>query len=457
MRRHTWLLVAPPFAWANVRRKSAPALLKYDTSDLVNQFIKKPDGFLPFDTDDQVHRVVSRRGKFRFFTLGLALTDTRRLYQNVHKRFYLVLFDLRCDAPGYPRVKRDAVCEAGFVIRRHQWLFKSPGAAKMFDARVQRGMAGEQKMRSVAEKLGGVERLQRWIPDAERDNVGRWTIVGGEPEKPTEVVYPLHPLIPDPRLSNHPAEGRTIYFGLVPTSGTEMTESGEPRFDEYSLYDIRCFVRQHHAPCPKKPERNDCSGPLAWSEPTEAFQIAPVTDLIGTSYRPVNIQAPNLRVLKAQARIKDVGQRAPIRFNIPPASGPEIGTPSLPIFGGPALMGGLCIRNIPLTTIVAMVVYNIVKPIIVRIFQLYYLEPLEFCIPTMKADVPSLLTTTAAPGLEPTLDPLPIGTEAMSLADFAKEFGSDPEAEPAWPPPEPASSASELAAVPPPAEIGVGG
>jgi hypothetical protein len=450
MARHNWLLIAPQFAWTTVRRKTSPALLKYDTSDLVNLFIKKPDGFLPLTVDDQVYRVVRRHGRFKFFNLDLAQTDTRKLYQNVHKRFYLVVFDVRCDALGFPRVNRDSICEAGFVIRRREWVFKLKKSAQLFESRLQHGMAGEQKMRSVAETLGGVERQQRWIPDPDRDNVGAWEHVTGEPNKPLETIYPVYPLIPDPSLPNHPAADRTIYFGLVPTSGTEMTETGVPRFDEYSLYDIRCFVRQHRVPCPKKPGRNDCSGPLFWSAATDAFQIAPVTDLIGTSYRPVNVQVPNLRVLKAQARIKDIGKRAPIRFNIPPKSGAEIGAPSLPIFGEPKLMGGLCIRNIPLTTIVAMVVYNIFKPIVVRILQLYHLEPLEFCIPSASASVPGAIPAMISPPgtLSPSLDPLPIGPGIdISLEELKKELGSTE-----WPPAAPAAP-EELAAVPPPIEV----
>ena len=56
--------------------------------------------------------------------------------------------------------------------------------------------------------------------------------------------------------------------------------------------------------------------------------------------------------------------------------------PSLPIPGGPKLAGGICFRNIPLTTIVAMFAYNILKPIVTLIFQLYQLEALELCIST---------------------------------------------------------------------------
>ena len=44
---------------------------------------------------------------------------TRKIFLDTHKRFYLVVCQIHCDAPGLPaRRTRDDVCEAGFVVRR---------------------------------------------------------------------------------------------------------------------------------------------------------------------------------------------------------------------------------------------------------------------------------------------------------------------------------------------------
>lgn len=378
MPRHRWIVTAPAYAHpSGDRRGTGPIIQKYDTSELVNRFLEDPRASLSYTEEDQVHRVV-RLNVNKFFNLRYQPTGVRKLFLDTHKRFYLVVCSVHCDAPGLPRVERSAICEAGFVVRR-------------------------------IVTMKGEERRQRWVKHASVDNVGGWEDVISETGRPRDVVYPLYPLVPDPRQPRHAGAGHTLYFGLIPTSSTEMDGRGRPRFDDRTPYEIRCFVRQHQPPCPKKPARNDCPGPLAWSPASERYQLAPALDLIGTSYRPVNVQLPDLAELKAQAAIPGIGLRAPVRFNIPERSGPEVSAPVLPIPGGASLMGGICFRNIPLTTIVAMVVYNIFKPIVVAIFQLYYLLPLEFCIP-----IPSL--SGSVPGAPQVPTPPKLNTKPLTIA-----------------------------------------
>src|SRR5206468_8487862 len=45
-------------------------------------------------------------------------TNTRKIFLDTHKRFYLVACEVHCDAAGFPKVARDKICEAGFVVRR---------------------------------------------------------------------------------------------------------------------------------------------------------------------------------------------------------------------------------------------------------------------------------------------------------------------------------------------------
>ena len=81
---------------------------------------------------------------------------------------------------------------------------------------------------------------------------------------------------------------------------------GNARFDDHSLYEIRCYARRHKLLCPKKSTRNDCQGELTWSQRTEHCQLASHFDLTGTSNRPVTIQLPGfLPALEAQS-----GQRS---------------------------------------------------------------------------------------------------------------------------------------------------
>ena len=54
-------------------------------------------------------------------------TNTRKIFRDTHKRFYLVVCQFHCDAPGFPRVGRQKICEAGFVLRRR--IAHIPGGA----------------------------------------------------------------------------------------------------------------------------------------------------------------------------------------------------------------------------------------------------------------------------------------------------------------------------------------
>ncbi len=420
---HDWRLVAPTYAMPAGRspRGTAPIFQKYDTSDLVNLFLKDPrtsdnGPAHPFKVQDQVH-VVHHTGVVKFLNLQYVPTPTRKLFLDSHKRFYLVVCELHCDVFGFPNASRDGVCEAGFVIRRHDWLFPRRESLDHFRAIRRDSNADIHGLHAHAMSLQGRHVVQRWVPTPGTDGVGEWLETAGDPASLDEAVLSLQPLIPDPREKSHPAAGRTVYFGLVPTANTNVDGLGRPQLDDESIYEVRCFVRRHKEGCPKKPTRGDCKGPLVWSAPTERYQLAAPFDLIGTSYRTVNVKMPDLRVLKAQAAVPKIGLRAPVRFQLPPASGLEVSSLlPLPV---PQMPGGICFRNIPLTTIVAMFAYNILKPIVVRIFQLYHLEPLEFCI-VAPSDIkaPAGTPSVDPPGAEVTIDPFDEGSERVSLAEL---------------------------------------
>ncbi len=430
--RHKWMIVAPGYAIGSGKsaRASVPIIQKYDTSDLVNAFLKDPTKSMAFDDaddgEDLVHRVQQSTRVNKFFNLDYVATRTRKLFLDTHKRFYLVVCEVHCDAFGFPRVDRDAICEAGFVVRRYAWRFSSDAVAKAFADERSDGFGGLVELRGSALARGATEVVQRWQPDPKTDGTGAWTEVTSDSNVPDEAVYPLYPLIPDPAKTDHPGAGRTIYFGLVPTASTELDRIGQARFDDQDVYEVRTFVRQHHFPCPKKGTRRDCPGPLVWSQPAEPYQIAPTFDLIGTSYRTINVKMPHLKTLRAQAARPKIGLRAPVRFNLPANSGVEVSAPSLPIPGGPKLMSGICFRNIPLTTIVAMFAYNILKPIVVNIFRLYYLEPLEFCIPSAPAaEVASVPPVPPKPPLPMVEVPSPPGVFAETPGGPRFELGKE--------------------------------
>lgn len=423
-------------------RRLPPALQMYDSSDPVTTFVKDPQKALAYGDDDVVtaYAAVATSGKRSTLspvTLTTPTPVTRKVFLPMHKRFYLVVCELHCDTPGFPVVARDKVCEAGMVIRRRRLavadeyapqaleILKSIGVATARIATLDRTLekrvlkkrrprngggtavavkskidvamnqaALAEKERLEAELLEARAQLLEWKSASGAtvlkegwvassfENVGAWQVTDEKPGDVQEVTYPLYPLVPDPRNPGHDGAGKTIWFGMVPTGTREVDGSGAARFDDDSRYEVRCFVRRHRCDCPRTGEKNDCGGELVWSEPTEVFQIAGHFDPVGSGNHPVTIQMPDIPALAAAASAGKaklpvqmkfpVGSR--LGFNVDPdeikASDPT--TNSMP---------QICFFAIPLITIVATFVLNIFLPIVVFLFQLWFMLGLKFCIP----------------------------------------------------------------------------
>lgn len=423
-------------------RQTRPVIQKYESSDFVTEFLADPQRHLRFTPDDHVHSLVSRPGsmggglKAGFSDKAYLPTRTRKLFLDTHKRFYLVVCELHCDAPGLPSPHRDQACEAGFVIRRRRVDFPesatkdatrilrkidtgaahlreldrlAPGTklgivktrggvaaapAAAFEETLE--LAGERRRAQAgrvvadhraelvewARDVGAVGVLEGWIP-GEEDRVGSWQHVAEHPQATDEAILPLYPLVPDPSIRVHAGHRRTIYFGLIPTGSDDADPAGLSRFDDQSLYEIRCFVRRHRPHCPKKLERGDCRGELVWSRPTESYRLAAHFDLAGTSNRPVTVQLPDIPALTAQAAALPVGQGAPVKMVAPEGSSFRFRVKGGAAVPGSAQLGGgqICSFSIPLLTIVALFVFRMFLPIVVFLFGLWILLKLRFCIP----------------------------------------------------------------------------
>lgn len=443
-----WLLVAPWYRWARQRaqhgwrpRETRPVLQKYDSADPVSEFVRDPQRSLRFVTEDQVHALApfSPNGngggrKRRLSDSQLVPTGVRKLFLDGHKRFYLIVCELRSDAPGFPCVPRDEVCEAGFVIRRRTTVvprhlvkeavamlrdlalanaqlahlrdlasitspalghyggapqaqllsaLKTSVGGQLADQRTTAEAAVVQSNTQLANwaAQNNVEPvLQGWVP-SEFDRIGSWQSVAEKPSVITEQIYPLHPLVPDPADAKHAGRGHTIYFGLVPTGSGDADAHGNARCDDRELYEIRCFVRRHKPQCPKLPTRNDCKGELVWSAPTEPYRLAGHFDLTGTGHRPITIQLPDIPALAAQAAAAPLGEAAPVKMISPPGSALKFRVEDMkPKMTGPP-GESICSFSIPLITIVATFVLNLFLPIVVFVFGLWFMLRLKFCIP----------------------------------------------------------------------------
>jgi hypothetical protein len=414
---HPWLLVGPWYRWQNPYdpnsgRASRPVFQKYDTSDLVNDFLKDPQHSLKFiEPDDVAQKPVKDPKKGWKLIPG----STRKLYLDTHKRFYLVVSELHCDVAGFPSVNRAETCDTGFVVRRRvphipanvkvetltnlkELAFTrarlteldalppgmKAGASQGIRATMEaRYVKARSELLYAAVESGISIGLEGWIPGSSQ-GVGSWERVEETPAKIDEHIWPLYPLIPDPRKKKHSSGGRSIWFGVVPVSSSDVDVSGNPRFDDRSLYEIRCFVRRHDPRCPKRRERDHCHGEFVWSPRTESYQLASQMDLLGTSYRPINIVLPDLQALQAQTAGLKPGQGAPIRMIAAPGSAIEPNGQ-----GGGQTPGGpsICSFSIPLITIVATFVFRLFLPIVTLAFGLWFLLRLKFCIlPTISLD-----------------------------------------------------------------------
>jgi hypothetical protein len=150
-----------------------------------------------------------------------------------------------------------------------------------------------------------------------------------------------------------------------------MRHDRAPRFDDLSLYEIRCFVRRHDPRCPRQHGRRDCHGQVTWSEPVGPYRLAGPLDPRGTAHRPTTIALPDRASLVEAAKLgAGVGG---VRVASPPdmrVDAPN-GTGSFQI----------CSFSIPLITIVATFLLRIILPVVVFLFGLWILLALKICIP----------------------------------------------------------------------------
>jgi hypothetical protein len=374
----------------------------------------------------------SESGSLEAKDATLAPTGIRKLYLATHKRHYAVVCELHCDAAGFPTVTPDQVCQAGFVVRRRSHQY--PKGAKKEAVKIlrkitsihaeigyleqtapARGLSAKRRaqaiqkmiaegayqanLRAAKEKLAAARQelsqwrdangvtsiLEGWIPGP-FEKIGSWQIVEESPQQIVESASPLFAVFPDPNIPDHSALGKNIYFGAVPTSSLDTDGHGAARFDDQTLYEIRCFVRRHKTECPRRDEAPDCQGEIVWSEPAEIYKLASHHDLRGTAQQPVTIQMPDLAELAAQAASMTVGQFAPMKVVQPQALNFSVndGKPESLGIGGKQI----CFFAIPLITIVAFFVLKLFLPVLVFLFGLFFLLQLKLCIlPSVKIDI----------------------------------------------------------------------
>lgn len=438
-------------------RAAAPALQMYDSEEFVDRLLADPRDSLTFspavDTwgfPVAVPAAERGEGRLRFATHRVCRTGLRKLYQPSHQRFYVVVVELYCDQPGLPRPGPADEVTVGMVVRRRDVQIASPrpyrtrrvardlaryllaeqtdsGLGKggmdpdveqVLDAELAAGVFEPPPDLSVtlAESawLVGPGGRARWHPVAAGDE--RRLQSGADPEL-HELELPMWRIPPAGRR-DPPAGGscdrartRSLWFGLVPTYSADRSDlldaprpdMGAPRLDDLSIYQVRCFTRR------TVPGREHCPPVVSVSEPSEGYRLAPYFDPEGTSNRSISISMPDLRALSAHAG--KPGNKGGAVITSPPGSQlsfPDSG--GIPDPGSGSAGGAVprvCTFAIELFTIVAFFLFSLFLPIVVFIFQLWWLLALRFCLPPSAEAMARLTAYFGGPGPGNTLATLP--------------------------------------------------
>lgn len=437
-RQYPWALVGPWYRSDSLGgppagRATAPIFQKYAAADFANRIVKEPQESLKFNCEDFVTRICLDPDQVITPEMRDSNQEPLKFFLDVQSRFYVVVCELHCIAPGFPSVGREQVCEAGFVVRRRvpdvpeqarEELTRIVRERNLLKSQVLKISGSQQSssqqlpvtMGSVIKDKGGkmvdgfqknrltkllqqldenrqwFKRLgmkydlslllQGWQPSA-HDGVGAWVNVGSFPEILKEHVFPLYPLVSDPNNSAHSATAKTLWFGVVPTGSSMVDNQGNPIFNEDELYELQCFVRRHNPVCLKKRNEADCSGEIVWSKPTESYQLASFFDLDGGNHKPINIKLPDLNALKNQVDLSPPGRGVNVRMIAPAESMLNFEPNGMDLPTNPSKTDGkqICFFAIFLFFIVAMFLFRLFLPIVLFLFQLWFLLRLKFCIP----------------------------------------------------------------------------
>jgi hypothetical protein len=423
---HDWMVVAPWWHWSpagDIRagRLTAPVIQKYATDRFTEVFLRDPQRRLEWTDDDLVQLptrltpVIGGDGKTRRLSDLVLRPDPRRirkLFLASHQRFYLVVCQVHCDTAGFPRVDAAKPAQVGFVVRRRTTSIPAAGVASgatilqqivtersalqylsreaalgafslsapmaapvLQQARTTaayRGRASVQarlglarrRLEEWATQFGIATETQAWVRTPGQESVGRWVAdAGAAGTVADETVYPMWPVPIVEGDRTHAARYGTVFFGVVPTSSDETEADGRARFDDQTLYEIHCFVRRR---CPVQ---------VFVGAPTARYRLAAHFDPIGCGQRAVTVQLPDLDQLAASPRTLGVA------FAKPTGTLMVQGNKDGITWTGRSRFPEICFFPIPLITIIAMFVFQLFLPIVVLVFQLWWMLALKFCIP----------------------------------------------------------------------------
>lgn len=438
--RAPWYERARHYSTVNDTPTLRPVIQKYDDTGFVNRLIADPQDSLEFDADDlwsypvPVTFPASGKGRERFATSRLVTTQLRKLYQPSHQRFYAIVVELFCDTPGLPRAGKHNDLTVEFAIRRRDTtvLGQLPEVRKLARAlmltmlhaedsrldydkivgsdspelkRLKHGRIADREDLWFADRLAR-ERFEEdqedllkavtahsanqiWLTNSKTGR-GRWVKTDVTPEiDESEQRMPMWRIPPDKACEAD--RTRSLWFGVVPTYSADHWNDpaagrSVPKFDERAIYEIICIATQ------KQPLGHEHCAKSWESVASEPFRFAAPYDPDGTKNRRVSITAPDLRELLA--RVGKPAGPGGLAITTPPGSQFKFNPfGTVPKLGGSlGAGGGVCTFAFELFFIVALFLFLMFLPIVVLVFQLWWLLALRFCFPRLDVSMNALAT-----------------------------------------------------------------
>jgi hypothetical protein len=450
-----------------------PAIQMYDGTDFVKRLLRDPRDSLAVTKDDYWSYPVpvsptfqaAQAGRLRLATHQLVYTGLRKLYQPSHNRFYVLVAEVLCDQPGFPRAGQHDDFDVAFVMRRYRTSVTGErGPTRRLARQLMLDLAHadhidvddddayhqpphtpedvrdlwwadhvwheqfEQDHHDLINRVKADTEHQGWF--VFEDGSAGWRnlddpAVGPEAPGVREDAIRMVRL-PRGQKDCDAAATRSTWFGVIPTFSAEHYTvhcRSLPKLDDRAIYEATCLVTLK-----PKPGHEDCPPTVFYGTPSEAFRLASPMDPQGTSKRTTSITLPDLRRLAARAG-QPMGPGG-VQITTPPNSqlifNPFKGRPDSGA-GAVGAGGGVCTFALELFFLVAFFLFLMFLPIVVFAFQLWWMLALRFCIPPgaslsivtqFFADGHVLAEVEANAAVSAAFDQQ-FGTESSQLADQA--------------------------------------
>ena len=216
---HAVRLGAPRDLWPSATNATAPAILQRSDDDFVAAMLQQ----LRDETGRSTLRGQQAAARNRAQVL--------KLFQPVQRQFHLALVEAWCDTAGTPRLDPARVESAGLVVRR---IRRDARGSSWYEGWVKhagrlRGWARVERLGSADADPDPARRLARPGFSPSIDRAMQSVTLANPDALLDEASSPLFAAPPDVCA----AAGRTVYYGIVPTTSSEIAAEPAPETETF--------------------------------------------------------------------------------------------------------------------------------------------------------------------------------------------------------------------------------